>query len=326
MRPIQYVRAADEAAAASALGADGAYLAGGTTLLDLMKLEVLDPPTLVDINPLPLSAVEARADGLYLGAMARNTEVAYAPLVRERYPLLSEALLSGASPQIRNMATVGGNLLQRTRCAYFRDAVTPCNKRKPGSGCPAIEGENRNLAILGVSGSCIASHPSDMCVALTALEAVVLTRGPRGERTIPIGELYRDPGDRPDLETTLEHGELITGVRLPVSPFAARSQHYLKVRDRASYAFALVSVAAAVDVQGGVVRAVRLALGGVGVKPWRALTAEAALVGKPPGEAAFRAAAEEALRGATPRPGNAFKVELAKRSIVRALRAVTEPA
>jgi xanthine dehydrogenase YagS FAD-binding subunit len=324
VRAIQYVRAADEGAAASALGAEGAFLAGGTTLLDLMKLEVLDPATLVDINPLPLASVEAQGDGITIGAMARNSDVAYAPLVRERYPLLSEALLSGASPQIRNMATVGGNLLQRTRCAYFRDPETPCNKRKPGSGCPAIEGENRNLAILGVSGSCIASHPSDMCVALTALDAVVLTRGPRGARSIPIGELYREPGDRPDLETTLEHGELIVAVHLPASPFAARS-HYLKVRDRASYAFALVSVAAAVDLQDGVVRAARLALGGVGVKPWRVPAAEAALVGKPPGDAAFRAAAEEALRAATPRAGNAFKVELAKRCIVRALRVVTEP-
>jgi xanthine dehydrogenase YagS FAD-binding subunit len=325
VHPIQYVRATDEAAAASALGAEGAYLAGGTSLLDLMKLEVLQHPTLVDINPLPLATIEARDDGLTIGAMARNSDVAYAPLVRERYPLLAEALLSGASPQLRNMATVGGNLLQRTRCAYFRDPTTACNKRRPGSGCPALDGENRNLAILGVSGSCIASHPSDMCVALAALEAVVLTRGPKGARSIPIGEFYRDPEGRPDLETTLDHGELITAVHLPASPFAARS-HYLKVRDRASYAFALVSVAAAVDLQGGVVRAARLALGGVGVKPWRALAAEASLVGKPPGDAAFRAAAEEALRPAAPRPGNAFKVELAKRSIVRALRAITEPA
>ena len=325
MRAIQYVRAVDEAGAASSLGGEGAYLAGGTSLLDLMKLEVLDPARLVDINSLPLSTIETRPDGLRIGAMARNTEVAYAPEVVSGYPLLSQALLSGASPQLRNMATVGGNLLQRTRCPYFRDPATPCNKRKPGSGCPALEGESRALAILGVSPSCIANHPSDMCVALAALEAVVLTRGPRGARSIPIGELYREPGDRPDLETTLEHGELITAVHLPASPFAARSR-YLKVRDRASYAFALVSVAAALDLQGGVVRAARLALGGVGTKPWRALAAEAALVGKAPGEAAYRAAAEEALRGAAPRKGNAFKVELAKRSIVRALRALTEPA
>lgn len=326
MRAFTYVRATDEGAALDAIGpaAEGAYLAGGTSLLDLMKLEVLEPAVLVDLNPLPLAAIEARPDGLRIGALARNSDVAYSPFVRERYPLLSQALLAGASAQLRNMATVGGNLLQRTRCAYFRDPATPCNKRKPGSGCPALDGHNRNLAILGVSGACIASHPSDMCVALAALDAIILTRGPRGARSLRITELYREPGDRPDLETTLERGELITAVHLPNSPFAARSR-YLKVRDRASYAFALVSVAAAVDLQDGVIRAARLALGGVGSRPWRVPAAEAALEGKAPSETTFRAAADEALRGAAPRRGNAFKVELARRCIVKALRAVAEP-
>lgn len=324
MHPFSYVRANDERAAIGEVAAtpDATFVAGGSTLIDLMKLNVMRPTRLIDINALPLTRIETLADGsVRIGAMVRNSDMAYDETIRKRYPLLSEALLSGASAQLRNVATLGGNIMQRTRCFYFRDTAMPCNKREPGSGCAAMEGINRIHAVLGTSSKCIAAHPSDMCVALTALDAVVHVQGPNGERTIPFPDFHLLPADQPDRETALEHGELITAVTLPPMPFAARS-HYLKVRDRASYAFALVSVATALDVQQGTIHNARLALGGVGTKPWRAAEAEKALQGKRAGEAAYHAAAEIALRGAKTHKGNAFKVELAKRSIVRALTTV----
>lgn len=323
MHPFSYTQAVDEKSAMAAVVPQGQaiYIAGGTDLIDLMKLDVQTPMHLVDINALPLGNIEVQGDGVRIGALARNSDVAFHALIRERYPLLSEALLSGATPQLRNVATIGGNLLQRTRCSYFRDTTTPCNKREPQSGCSALDGYNRSHAILGTSAYCIATHPSDMCVALVALDAVVQTHGPKGERTIPVADLYLLPDDHPERETVLEHGELVVAVDLPASPFAARSR-YLKVRDRASYAFATVSVAAALDIQDGIIRAARIALGGVAPKPWRAYEAEKILVGQPPQEAVYRAAAVEATRGAQPQRYNAFKVELTQRTIVRALVAV----
>jgi xanthine dehydrogenase YagS FAD-binding subunit len=323
MHPFSYTQAVDEKSAIAAVVPQGQaiYIAGGTDLIDLMKLDVQTPMHLVDINALPLGNIEVQGDGVRIGALARNSDVAFHALIRERYPLLSEALLSGATPQLRNVATIGGNLLQRTRCSYFRDTTTPCNKREPQSGCSALDGYNRSHAILGGSAYCIATHPSDMCVALVALDAVVQTHGPKGERTIPVADLYLLPDDHPERETVLEHGELIVAVDLPASPFAARSR-YLKIRDRASYAFATVSVAAALDIQDGIIRAARIALGGVAPKPWRAYEAEKILVGQPPQEAVYRAAALEATRGTQPQRYNAFKVELTQRTIVRALVAV----
>jgi xanthine dehydrogenase YagS FAD-binding subunit len=319
MRPIRYHKPGDEIAALAALTGDAAAIAGGTGLLDLLKLDVARPEVLVDLGALPLAAIEPIAGGgLRIGALARNSDVADAPAVRAGWPLLSAAILAGASPQIRNMATVGGNLNQRTRCPYFRDVTTACNKREPGTGCAALEGDHRSLAILGVSEHCIASHPSDMNVALAALDAVVQVRGPGGARAIPIDRFHREPGDRPEVDTTLAPGELVIAVDLPRSRFA-RHAHYLKVRDRASYAFALVSVAAAVDLDGGIVRAARIALGGVATRPWRAYEAESSLVGKRFALAQLESAAARALDGARARPRNAFKIELARRSIVRAL-------
>ncbi len=327
MQPFSYKKAgqAENAVALVTPDAEASYLAGGTSLIDLMKLNVQTPKELIDINPLPLTKIEMQGNGVRIGAMASNSDVAYNAIIQERYPVLSEALLSGASPQLRNMATVGGNLLQRTRCYYFRDTAFPCNKRVPGSGCPAIEGYNRIHAILGGSDRCIATHPSDMAVAMVALDAVVQTRGPNGERSIPLIDFHLVPGDTPEKETVLQHGELIVAVDLPASPFAKRS-HYLKVRDRASYAFAMSSVAAALDIQNGIIRAARLAMGGVGTKPWRALEAEKALVNKPANQASFQAAANLAVAGAKPQKYNAFKVELTKRTIVRALATVGEMA
>jgi xanthine dehydrogenase YagS FAD-binding subunit len=295
------------------------FLGAGTNLLDLMKGGIERPVRLVDLTHLPLGSVrDLPGGGLRIGALARNSDLAVDPRVRERYPLLSQALLSGASPQLRNMATVGGNLLQRTRCNYFYDtAFKACNKRDPGSGCAARQGFTRQHAILGASDQCIAVHPSDMCVALAALDAVVRVRGSNGERGIPMGEFHRLPGDTPHLDANLQHGELITAVDLPVSSF--NKSFYLKVRDRASYAFALVSVAAALEMQGNTVKTARIALGGVAHKPWRALQAEKILVGRPLERSALREAAEAALAEAKPVRDNAFKVELAKRSIVRAI-------
>jgi xanthine dehydrogenase YagS FAD-binding subunit len=321
VRPFTYTRAADVPAALAAAREPGArFLGGGTNLLDLMKTGVEQPLRLVDVTRLPLSAIEERGADLRIGATARNSDVANHPLVRQRYPVLSQALVAGASPQLRNMATVGGNLMQRTRCGYFYDPTyAECNKRVPGSGCAALQGQHRMHAILGTSDACIATHPSDMAVALAALDAVVRVAGPAGERGIAIGDFHRLPGDTPQLDTNLRGDELIVAVDLP--PLAvARHSSYLKVRDRNSYAFALVSVAAALDVDGqGLIRDARLALGGVAPKPWRVPAAERALLGQRPGEAAWRAAADVVLAGARPRPDNAFKVELARRCIARAL-------
>ena len=317
MRLFTFQRASsiDDAVAS---GSGAAFLAGGTNLVDLMKIEVLNPERVVDVARLDLGKIEVRDRALEIGALASNAAVAEHRDVSRAAPGLSEALLSGASPQLRNAATVGGNLLQRTRCAYYRDLGTRCNKREPGSGCDAMDGWTRMHAVLGVSDKCIAAHPSDMCVALYALDAVVRVRGPGGEREIPIGDLHLLPGDHPDQEFSLRVGELITGVRIPMDALAARSR-YVKVRDRQAYAFALASCAAAVQVQGGVVRAARFALGGVGTKPWRVPEAERSTEGRPATRQTFADAAEIALRGAKPRRDNAFKVELAKRTAVRAL-------
>jgi xanthine dehydrogenase YagS FAD-binding subunit len=302
------------------------FVAGGTTLVDLMKLNVENPQTVIDINGLPLTTVERTADGgLRIGAMVRNSDLAHHKLVQQQYPVLSQALLSGASGQLRNMATTGGNLLQRTRCYYFRDTAYVCNKREPGTGCSALDGFNRIHAILGTSEHCIATHPSDMAVAMMALEAVVHTSGPKGERTIPLSDFYLLPGNTPQRESVLAGGELITHVTLPKLPSGTRS-YYLKRRDRASYEFALASAAVVANVQGGSFQHIRIALGGVGTKPWRSLEAERVLQGKPANDANFSAAAEEALRGAKPMHDNAFKVQLAKRTLVRALQSVTQAA
>jgi len=326
MRPFTFQRAKSEGEAVQA-GAvqEAAFLAGGTSLVDLMKLEVLQPAHVVDVSRLALSRIENVRDGLRIGALATNAAVAEHEEVKRRFPVLSEALLSGASPQLRNVATVGGNLLQRTRCAYFRDLATACNKRAPGSGCAALSGWTRMHAVLGTSDRCIAAHPSDMCVALAALEAVVRVRGPQGERDIPIGSFHLLPGDHPEREFALEPGELITSVFVPATPAAARSR-YVKVRDRASYAFALASCAAGLELRAGSIAAARVALGGVATKPWRAVEAERALLGQLPTRSTFQRAAETALVGARPQGDNAFKVELAKRTMVRALSLAAEVA
>jgi xanthine dehydrogenase YagS FAD-binding subunit len=306
-----------------AVGAGGKFIAGGTTLVDLMKLGVETPAALVDVTALPLDQVEALpGGGLRVGAMVRNSDLANHPEVLKNYPVLSEALLSGASPQLRNMATTGGNLLQRTRCPYFRDPVSgACNKRNPGSGCAAIDGHHRMMAILGTSEHCIATHPSDMCVAMTALEATIVIEGAKGKRSVAIGDFYKLPGDTPHIENVLEPGDLITHVELP--PAIGKGQVYLKLRDRASYEFALSSTAIVAQVENGHIRAVRVALGGVGTRPWRSHEAEALLTGKPATPEHFRLAAEAALKGAKPHPENAFKVELARRGIVRSLKMAT---
>jgi xanthine dehydrogenase YagS FAD-binding subunit len=321
MNPFTFTQASDVDAALARLATPGARpIAGGTNLLDLMKEGVMQPGELVDINGLGLDAVEEAPDGgLRLGALARNADTAYHPLVRERYPLLSAALLAGASPQLRNMATNGGNLMQRTRCYYFYDLATPCNKREPGSGCSAREGLNRQLAILGTSEHCIATHPSDMCVALRALDAVVHVRSQRGGREIPFAEFHRLPGDHPELDNTLEPGELITHITLPDARRFVGHSAYVKVRERLSYAFALVSVAAALDLEGGTIRGARIALGGVAHKPWRVEEAEQALEGKAPGADAFGAAADIVLHGAKGHGQNDYKLTLARNAIEQAL-------
>jgi len=329
MRPFEYVAADDIASATRAASADHAtrFVAGGTTLIDLMKLEVETPSRLVDINRLArrdpsLAAItELPNGGLRIGALVRNSDLAWNDLVRTRYPVLSQAVLAGASGQIRNMATTGGNLLQRTRCYYFRDTAMPCNKREPGSGCSALHGHHRIHAVLGTSDHCIATSPGDMPVAMNALDAVVRLRGPAGERAVPVTAFHVTPGAHPEVETVLRHGEMITAVDLPPLPFAARS-HYRKVRDRASFAFALASAAVALDIGNGRIRDARVALGGVATKPWRAHEAERVLKGHAPGTALFRSAAEAELRHAVPHPENAFKIELAKRTMVRALSTV----
>jgi xanthine dehydrogenase YagS FAD-binding subunit len=325
MQTFQYTKAASiDKALAAANGAK--FIAGGTTLVDLMKLNVEKPNGLVDINLLPFDKIEELpTGGLRIGAMVRNSDLAWNPTVQKNYAVLSQALLSGASPQLRNMATTGGNLLQRTRCVYFREpsAGTPggygCNKRTPGSGCAAMDGYNRMHAVLGTSDQCIATHPSDMCVAMAALEAVIHTEGPKGKRTIQFADFHKLPGNTPQIENVLEPGELVTYVELP-KPVEGAKSVYLKLRDRASYEFALASCAAVAKVESGHIRYVRVALGGVGSKPWRSHEAEAALLGKPATAEHFRHAAEAALAGAKTRPENAFKVELAKRCVVRSLK------
>ncbi len=326
MRPYSYSRANDASGAVAALAEapNAKFLAGGTNLVDLMKLGVETPDMLVDVRRLSSDQIEELPDGtVRIGAAVPNSDLAADRTIRSRYPMLAEALLAGASGQLRNLATTGGNLLQRTRCVYFQDVTTPCNKREPGSGCSAIEGHHKNHAILGASENCIATHPSDMAVAMAALDAIVQVQGPNGEREIPIEELHRLPGDNPDRDTILEHGDLITAIDLPPLGFAANSK-YRKVRERASYAFALVSVAAALEVEDGVVRDARIALGGVAHKPWRATKAEEALRGEPVNEANFRAAAEIELADAQPLAGNAFKIPLARNVITRTLLELSE--
>ncbi|GAB6845928.1 xanthine dehydrogenase YagS FAD-binding subunit [Methylorubrum rhodinum] len=320
MNRFDYVRPNTVAEAVQALGADPAarFIAGGTNLIDLMKYDVERPGRLVDITRLPLRDIEERDGGLRIGALVTNATVAYDAQVKERYPLLSSAILAGASAQLRNAASTGGNLLQRTRCYYFYDTATPCNKREAGTGCSAIGGVNRIHAILGASEHCIATHPSDMCVALAALEAVVQVSGPNGDRSIPIAKFHRLPGDDPAKDTNLAPGEIIVAVDLPAKSFAA-NYTYLKLRDRLSYAFALVSVAAALELDGQTIRTARLALGGVAHKPWRNQEAEALLQGKPATRETFAAAADLILREAKPQSTNGFKIELARRAIVRGL-------
>ena len=328
MHTFKFVRPPDSQAAITMAsqaktaqqGADVRFIAGGTTLLDLMKLNVETPSRLLDINRLALGKIEATPDGgLAIGATVRNSDLAYSPAVQRDYPVLSQAILSGASAQLRNMATTAGNLLQRTRCVYFRDTATPCNKREPGTGCPAITGSNRMLAVLGTSDQCIATNPSDMCVAMAALEAVIHVQGPKGKRAVPIGDFHLVPGSTPNRETVLEPGDLITQVTLP-PPVAGSKQVYLKLRDRASYEFALASAAVVLTVSGGKVTRARIALGGVGTKPWRSPEAEAALVGQAADAASFRKAGEAAMRGAKPQSENGFKIELAKRCLAHALQ------
>jgi len=328
MRTFEFNRPEDATATVTAAaqaktaqqGADIKFLAGGTTLIDLMKLEVETPQRLLDINRLPFDKIELlHNDGLRIGATVRNSDLAHHPKVQKEYAVLSQAILSGASGQIRNMATTAGNLLQRTRCMYFRDTAMACNKREPGTGCPAITGSNRMLAIMGTSEHCIATNPSDMCVAMVALEATIHVQGPKGSRAIPIGDFHLLPGNTPNRETVLEPGDLITHVTLP-PPKAGSKQAYLKLRDRASYEFALASAAIVITLAGGNVTYARIAMGGVGTKPWRSHEAETFLVGKPANAANFRKTAEAALHGAKAQSENGFKIELAKRCVAHALQ------
>lgn len=328
MHTFEFIRPPDANAAIAAAaqsktaqqGADVRFMGGGTTLIDLMKLNVETPDRVLDINRLPFDQIETTSDGgLKIGATVRNSDLAYNETVKTAYPVLSQAILQGASAQIRNMATVGGNLLQRTRCVYFRDTAMACNKREPGSGCPAITGHNRTLAILGASDHCIATNPSDMCVALAALEATVHIQGPKGQRAVAFENFHLLPGNTPQRETVLEPGDLITHVTL-LPPFKGSKQVYLKLRDRASYEFALASAAVVITIGGARITQARIALGGVGTKPWRSPEAEAALKGKPANDATFRQAAEAALQSAKPQSENKFKIELAKRCLTYALR------
>jgi xanthine dehydrogenase YagS FAD-binding subunit len=315
---FQRVATAEEASRIVAARPGATFLAGGTTLVDLMKIDVLTPDAIVDIRRLGLSRIDVSDDAIAIGAAVTNSQLAWHPVVRDRYPVLSEAILSGATTQIRNMATVAGNVLQRTRCSYFRDVHAACNRRLPGSGCDALDGFNRGHAVLGVSEHCIATHPSDMCVAMAVLDAEVHTLRPDGTtRSVPFAEFHRAPGDTPHVEVALAHGELITRIVIPQLP-AARRSHYLKVRDRASYEFALASAAVVLDLDGDTIRAARLGLGGIATRPWRATEAEQSLTGRRASDATFRDAAEIALTGASARAHNHFKIELAKRTIVRA--------
>jgi xanthine dehydrogenase YagS FAD-binding subunit len=327
-RPTDVTSAATAAASANTAqqGAEIRFIAGGTTLIDLMKLNVEQPHTLIDLNRLPLGDIETLPDGgLKIGAMVRNADLGHHPSVLSDYPVLSQALLSGASAQLRNKATTSGNLLQRTRCMYFRDTTMPCNKREPGSGCGAINGVNRMMAILGTSEHCIATNPSDMNVALTALEATIHIQNAHGTRSVPINEFYVLPGDTPQRETVLEPGDLITHVTLP-APVAGSKSLYLKLRDRASYEFALASAAVIIKIENNRLSYARVALGGVGTKPWRSQEAEQALAGATLSESSFRNAAEAALQGARPQTQNGFKIELAKRCLTHALKLATQTA
>jgi xanthine dehydrogenase YagS FAD-binding subunit len=318
---FQYARANDVGDAVRQIAADPAakFIAGGTNLIDLMKQDVERPTRLIDVSRLPLTTVEeTAAGGVRIGALVPNSDLAWHPLIEQRYPLLSSAILAGASAQLRNMASTGGNLLQRTRCGYFYDTATPCNKRDPGSGCPAIDGLNRMHAILGTSASCIATHPSDMCVALAAIEAIVHVAGPAGERSIAFADFHRLPGDTPQIDSNLQRDEIITAIELPPRGFAA-NYSYLKIRDRLSYAFALVSVAAALELEGDRIKHARLALGGVAHKPWRDQAAEDVLRGQTANRQAFMSAADLVLRDAKGFAHNSFKIDLARRAIVRAL-------
>ncbi|MET7297432.1 xanthine dehydrogenase family protein subunit M [Embleya sp. NPDC005575] len=320
MRSFTYTRPAEPAHAWTELGPDAMYIAGGTNLVDLMKCGVLAPARLVDIGRLPLAdiVVDGATGTLRIGALVPNSDLAAHPVVRERLPVLSRALLAGASPQLRNLATLGGNLMQRTRCGYFRDPAMPCNKRVPESGCAALDGEHRGHAVLGTSSRCIATHPSDLAVALLALAARVSIDGPNGPRVEPIEAFHLPPGETPERETTLTHGELITAVEVPMTALGAHS-YYLKVRERASFAFAMCSAAVALEMRDGTVRAARIALGGVATTPWRAYAAEAALIGGPPSTAAFARAGDAATEGAVPGRDNGHKVELIRRVVARAL-------
>ncbi len=325
MRPFKFTQAADAGAAVQAVSANATakFIAGGSNILDLMKEGVENPSELVDITRLNLTQIKSAGGSVSIGALAKNTDTANHPLIRQDYPLLTQAILAGASAQIRNMATNGGNLVQRTRCSYFYDVAMQCNKREPGTGCAAIGGINRNHAIFGASDKCVAVNPSDMNVALSALDAVVKVRGADGkERAIPFADFHRLPGDAPEKDSNLQHGDLITSIELPKSNFTANS-YYLKVRDRASYAFALVSVAAALEISGGMIKQARIAMGGVAHKPWRAVEAEKLLVGKAATEENFKVAADAAMKAAKPLEHNKFKVELGRRAIMLALKRAT---
>ena len=320
MKQFRYIRATTQQNVLDHISRPGTrIIAGGTNLVDLMKRGVTAPDKLVDINHLPLKSINPTKTGLHIGALALNSVVAENALVLQKQPLLAMALNAGASPQLRNMATVGGNMMQRTRCTYFYDTTMPCNKREPGTGCGALEGYNRMHAIFGASPQCIAVHPSDMCVGLAALDAVVVILGKKGERRIPFTDFHRLPGDHPEVDNHLAPGEMILGVEIPDNNFA-RHSHYLKIRDRQSYAFALVSVAAALDISGGTIRNARLAMGGVAHKPWRLFEAEKSLIGKPVSEESFRHAAQIAMRGAKAYEYNAFKLRMAPAAITEALK------
>ena len=318
MRTFTYKVPSSIQQATSDFGQNSDFVAGGTTLIDLMKLEVMTPSQLVDINRLPMRGIELALDGLRIGALEKMSDVAEHPEVVANYPVISQALLKSASAQLRNMASMGGNLLQRTRCGYFRDVSTPCNKRQPGSGCPAIDGWNRTHAILGTSSSCVATHPSDLAVALVALDASILLQSENNNRLVKLDDFYQVPGETPDKENQLKPGELITEIRVPRLPWARRSA-YLKIRDRESYEFALASVALALEVDANNVRDARVAVGGVGTKPWNLPKVRDALIGRPLNQQTFEAAAKLATEGAKPLRHNAFKVELVQRTIVRAL-------
>ena len=318
MRPFTYKTASSIREATSDFGQNSDFVAGGTTLIDLMKLEVMTPSQLVDINRLPMRGIELASYGLRIGALEKMSDVAEHPEVVANYPVISQALLKSASPQLRNMASMGGNLLQRTRCGYFRDVSTPCNKRQPGSGCPAIDGWNRAHALLGTSSACVATHPSDLAVALVALDASILLQSENNNRLMKLDDFYQVPGETPDQENQLNPGELITEIRVPRLSWARRSA-YLKIRDRESYEFALASVAVALDVDANNVRDARVAVGGVGTKPWNLPKVRDALIGKPSNQHTFEAAAKLATEGAKPLRHNTFKVELVQKTIVRAL-------